>query len=156
MTIIRDTKLEGLKTLIASLKSANAHEVYVGVPASKNTQHQGGPINMATLAAVHEFGAPSRGIPERSFLRKAIIEGQGKIVDLVGQGVKAYLRDGKEIDLQFYDRIGLFASNLVKDKILRGPFKPLADATVARRRLNSSVPLNDTGALRQSISWEVK
>lgn len=156
MTVIRDTKLEGLKTLIASLKSANAHEVYVGVPASKNTQHQGGPINMATLAAVHNFGSPARGIPERPFLTQAIIEGKDKISGIVAEGVKSYLNQGKEIDLQFYDRIGLFASNLVKDKILRGPFKELSDATKARRIKGSSVPLNDTGALRQSITFETK
>lgn len=89
-------------------------------------------------------------------MRSAIIENQDKITDLVSKGVKSYLEQGKEIDLMFYDRIGLLASNLVKDKIVKGPFKELKDATVKRRRLNSSVPLNDTGALRQAITWETR
>ena len=151
--IIRNTNLSGLHDLIKTIREAANAKVLVGVPASKNSPHEGG-INMATLAATHEYGAPSRGIPERSFLRSAIIENQDKITDLVSKGVKSYLEQGKEIDLMFYDRIGLFASNLVKDKIAKGPFKPLADATVKRK--GSSKPLVDTGALRQSISWEVR
>lgn len=109
---------------------------------------------MATLAAVHEFGAPSKGIPERSFLRSAIIEGSQQINDIVAEGVKAYARQQKQVDLMFYNNIGLFASNLVKEKIVKGPFRPLSEATINRK--GSSKPLIDTGALRQSISWEVR
>lgn len=148
--IIKDTNLKGLRALIQNIKDAGKPKVLVGVPASKNAPREGG-INMAGLAAVHEFGI---GVPERSFLRSAIIENQGQISDLVAQGVKSYLNQGKQIDLMFYDRIGLFASNLVKDKIAKGPFKPLKDATIKRK--GSSLPLVDTGQLRQSISWEVR
>lgn len=151
--IIKDTNLKGLNTLIKTIREAANAKVLVGVPASKNAPREGG-INMAGLAAVHEFGAPSKGIPERSFLRSAIIESQGQISDLVAQGIRSYLNQGKQVDLMFYDRIGLFASNLVKDKIAKGPFKPLKDATIKRK--GSSLPLVDTGALRQSISWEVR
>lgn len=152
--IIKDTNLKGLRNLIDNIRNAGKEKVLVGVPASKNSQHGTDGINMATLAAVHEFGSPSRGIPERSFLRSAIIEGRQDISNLVAQGVQVYIRQGKEIDLMFYDRIGLFASNLVKDKIVKGPFKPLSDETVKRK--GSSKPLIDTGALRQSITWEVR
>lgn len=151
--IIKDTNSKGLNALIKTIREAANAKVLVGVPASKNAPREGG-INMAGLAAVHEFGAPSKGIPDRSFLRSAIIEGQDQISDLVAQGVKSYLNQGKQVDLIFYDRIGLFASNLVKDKIAKGPFKPLKDATVKRK--GSSKPLIDTGALRQSITWEVR
>ena len=151
--ILKDTNLKGLRGLINNIRQMGKDKVFVGVPASSNTLHDGG-INMATLAAVHEFGSISRNIPERSFLRSAIIEGKGKINDTVAQGVQAYLSQGKQIDLMFYDRIGLFASNLVKDKIVRGPFVPLAPATIKRKK--SSKPLIDTGQLRQSITWIVR
>ena len=35
-------------------------------------------ITMPDLAAIHEYGAPSRKIPERSFLRASITQNQGK------------------------------------------------------------------------------
>ncbi len=152
--IIRNTGLKGLRDLISGIRSMGQSKVYVGVPSATNAPHDGGGINMATLAAVHEFGAPSRGIPERSFLRSAIIEGDQKIKDIVAEGVKAYTRQQKKVDLMFYNNIGLFASNLVKEKIVKGPFKPLSDATIKLK--GSSKPLIDTGALRQSISWEVR
>lgn len=149
--IVRNTRLAGLNRLLQGIQNAAKAEVLVGVPASENRPHEGSGITMAQLASIHEFGAPSAGIPERSFLRSAIIEGQEGISNLISQGVSVYLRDGKQIDLQFYDRIGLYASNLVKDKIVRGPFVPLKEATIERK--GSSKPLVDTGALRQSITW---
>ena len=153
--IIKDTNLKGLRELLDNVRNMGKDKVFVGVPASSNTIHEGG-INMATLAAVHEFGSSKRNIPERSFLRSAIIEGKDKINAEVAKGVQAYLSQGKQIDLMFYDRIGLLASNLVKDKIHRGPFVRLSDATVARRIKNTDRPVNDTGALRQSITWVVR
>lgn len=153
MTITRNTNLDGLDGLIDVLRALDREQVKVGVPASKNPIHSG-TINMATLAAVHEFGAPSQGIPERSFLRSAIIEGQDKLSDEVANGLRAYMRQGKAVDLVFLNNIGMFASNLVKLKIVNGPFKPLADITVKRK--GSSKPLIDTGALRQAITWVVE
>lgn len=151
--IIRDTNLSGLRGLIDTLRNMNREKVMVGVPASSNTMHDG-EINMATLAAVHEFGAPSRGIPERSFLRSAIIEGADKIADETAKGLRFYMQQGKEVDLVFYNRMGMFAANLVKAKMVNGPFTPLKDRTIERK--GSSKPLIDTGALRQAITWVVE
>lgn len=151
--IIKDTKLTGLKSLIENIINAGKPQVLVGVPASENRERGDG-ITMAELAAIHEWGAPSKGIPERSFLRSAIIEGRQDISDLIAQGVSVYLQQGKEVDLAFYNRVGLFASNLVKTKIAKGPFKPLSEATIKRK--GSSLPLVDTGALRQSITYVVR
>lgn len=152
--IIRDTKLKGLRGFIDRIRNMGKEKVLVGVPSSANSMHEGGTINMATLAAVHEFGSPSRGIPERSFLRSAVLEHKADIKNFIMEGTQAYLQQKKDIDLAFYNKIGLFAANLVKDKILKGPFVPLSATTIERK--GSSKPLIDTGALRQSITWTVR
>lgn len=150
MTIIRDTKLSGLRGFIDRLRNFNKYKVYVGVPSTTNRPHEGG-INMAGLLAVHEFGVPKKNIPERSTLRAAIIENRQELTNIIAQGTRVYNEQNKKLDLVFYDKIGLFASNLVKDKFVKGPFVPLKPTTIKRK--GSTKPLIDTGALRQSITW---
>lgn len=153
MTIIKDTKMSGLRGFIDRLKNFNKEKVYVGVPSEANRPHEGG-ISMAGLLAVHEFGVPKKNIPERSTLRSAIMENRQELVNLTAEGVRFYNQQNKKLDLQFYNKIGLFASNLVKDKFVKGPFIPLKTATIKRK--GSSKPLIDTGELRQSITWVVR
>jgi len=61
--------LPGLKALMQRMKDAN-RAVLVGVPAGVS---EADGTTMATVAAVHEFGSPEQGIPERSFLRGAFV-----------------------------------------------------------------------------------
>lgn len=151
MTILKDTKLSGLRGFIDRIRDIGKPKVLVGVPASENRPHDAGGISMAGLAAVHELGI---GVPDRSYLRSAILEGRGELTATIAQGTVAYSRQNKKLDANFYNNIGLFGSNLVKAKIAKGPFTPLHPETIKRK--GSSLPLVDTGALRQSITWVVR
>lgn len=188
--IIKNTGGEGLKMLIGNLAKMISNDVVVGVPASKNKNHDGG-INMATLAAVHEFGGdvkhgggtryqkgagrnggakfisnsfigPTSGvtgahtikIPERSFLRAGLIDGGGEFAKFIAKGLESYTKSKKPIDNDFFEKLGTQASNMVKDYMTNGTFTPLSLATI--RKKGSSKPLIDTGALRQSITYEVR
>ncbi len=59
------------------------------------------------------------------------------VLDDIGQHIAS------EVDLNFSD---------TKDPYGQ-PWKPLSEATVSRRRNNSNKPLNDTGVLKNSITY---
>ena len=150
--IIRTEHNGGLKGFLERFKEIGKPKVYIGVPASKNGMHEGG-INMATLLAIHVLGAPSRGIPQRDPLRPPLIANARRYTDLLALGLKNALSDGTDPKL-VYEKIGIVASNDVKDYFVSGNFKPLDQKTIDRK--GSSKPLLDTGELRNSITYEVR
>ena len=141
----------GVAGLIERMKSLGEPKVYIGIPASTNARQ--GSSNNATLAATHELGAPSRGIPARPFLIPTMQNNADKYVRLMAQGFKTALQDKTKAD-EVYEKIGLVASSDVKDYIVSGQFVPLKQSTIDRK--GSSKPLIDTGELRNSISYEVR
>ena len=59
------------RKLLSNVKGAKESHVLVGVFASAGDT-EGGEFSLAELAAVHEFGSPENGIPERSFIRSTM------------------------------------------------------------------------------------
>ena len=149
--IIHKKYAGGVKGLLERIAALGDPKVYVGIPSSTN-QRQGA-SNNATIAAVHELGAPSRGIPARPFLIPTIQNNADKYTNLMAQGFRNALQD-KEKAAEVYEKIGLVASSDVKDYIVSGQFVPLKQSTIDRK--GSSKPLISTGELRNSISYEVK
>jgi len=151
--VVKDTKGAGVKALTMRFKEAAA-AVLVGVPAgAKEDDEASTPIAM--LAAVHEFGAPSRHIPERPFLRPAITEGRPDFIRLNRANMRRVAR-GRTTIKQALGELGELGKRKVQEKIKAGPFRALRPATIAarkRRSEGSSKPLIDTGNLRQSITW---
>ena len=150
--IIKKEYNGGLKGFLDRFKEIGKPKVYIGVPASKNGMHEGG-INMATLLAIHVLGAPSRGIPQRDPLRPPLIANAQRYSDLLALGLKNALSDGTDPKL-VYEKIGIVATNDVKDYFVTGNFKPLNQKTIDRK--GSSKPLIDTEELRGAISYEVR
>ena len=105
---------------------------------------------LATIAAVHEFGAPNRGIPERSFLRSGIDENRTKLADIQTRQAQL-VADGKRTVKDALGVIGEAAVAFVRRKITTGPFKELSKITIANRKRPSTKPLIDSGSLRQSV-----
>ena len=152
--------LPGLKRLRERMKDCNKG-VLVGVPegakAKQRIKKAGSPDRtvesgtaLAMVAAVHEFGSPEQGIPERSFLRSGIREGVPKFNRLNEANLRAVVLGSKTVD-QSLDMLGVVASGEVKRKIRQGPFQPLKQATIDRK--GSSKPLIDTAQLVQSITY---
>lgn len=151
--IIRNEHNGGLKGFLERFIDIGKPKVYIGVPASKNGIHKDSKINMATLLAIHVLGAPSRGIPQRDPLRPPLIANAQRYTDLMAQGIKNALANGTDPNV-VYEKIGIVASNDVKDYFVSGSFKPLDQKTIDRK--GSSKPLLDTGELRSSISYEIR
>ena len=151
--IIRKEYAGGLKGFLERFRDIGKPKVYIGVPASKNSIHKDSKINMATLLAIHVLGAPSRGIPQRDPLRPPLIANAQRYTDLMAQGIKNALANGTDPNI-VYEKIGIVASNDVKDYFVSGSFKPLDQKTIDRK--GSSKPLVDTGELRSSITYQVK
>lgn len=150
--IIRNQRNGGVAGLIQRMRDFGKPKVYIGVPAVKNRVHEGG-INMATLLAVHCFGVPTKGIPQRDPLRPPLINNSDKYVSLMAQGIQNAIANGTDPKI-VYEKIGLVASNDVKEYFVSGSFVPLKQKTIDKK--GSSKPLLDTGELRNSISWEVR
>lgn len=144
---------EGLDGYKARLDGFLAAHVHVGIPSDKDGPHPSAPgLLISDIAAIHEFGAPSVRIPERSFLRAGIRENlpaiRAKQADLVRQVANKKLGVSTALN-----RLGQFMADKVRDKLEHGPFVPLKQTTINIK--GSSIPLIDTGVLRNAIGYEV-
>lgn len=110
------------------------------------------PTTIAEYALVNEFGSRDGHIPERSFLRSTLKENRARYSKLMAEGLRDVLTGKKRIYAVFFG-LGREAHNDIKRKITT--FSTPADkpATIAAK--GSSGPLRDTGAMRNSISWDV-
>lgn len=117
--------------------------------------------SLATVAAVHEYGAPEERIPQRSYLR-ATGDAQGKRwVGAFRAAIQAYAAGDEAGHMQRIRLLGTVASNDVKATIRRRIAPPLSPITVANRRkgrakdpsgkIADDVPLIDTQQLISSI-----
>lgn len=148
-------------SLQLKLKEAGNLHVKVGVLGDKpvTAAAEAGEENISAieLAAIHEFGSPAAGVPERSFLRRAFgfgkgAPGQAAVMAKLAKGIVT----GKATPVQAYNVLGVWGVKQVKDTIAAGPHipPPLAPATVEKK--GSDRPLVDTGRLVNSISHQVE
>lgn len=139
---------------------------------------------MAMIAAVHEFGAKipmtdkMRGylaavlgihlkkgtttitIPERSFIRSAMENGQDKINDRLRQDLLAFV-SGKATKRQVFARVGLLATSLIQKRIRTSKSwaQPLSDATIEAKTVRGKkgdTPLIDTGRMLASMTFRIQ
>lgn len=146
MTVIdRDLGYDEMRELLTRLAGVKSMTVLVGVRA-----HHG--KKLARIAAINEFGAPNKRIPERSFLRATVDQNQARYIGLIEKTVDRLL-DGETPDRS----LGLIGMVVVGDvqRRIRGRINPPnAPYTIAKKK--SDVPLIDTGRLRQSIDYVVE
>jgi hypothetical protein len=161
------------------LKGPRAKVGAVGASASK--KH--GDITMSELAAVHEYGSPKRGLPERSFLRSTITANASQysafLRPLLAQFLEGKLTIGRLLSLW-----GKQAAKDVRERLLKGaPLTPALSARTLEERKKRATqrqqsgttpgklrsadgkflslknvgvrPLVDTGQLAASLTWEV-
>lgn len=143
--------------LLANAKSGlGGKRVKVGVLASKggNARHDDDPITIIELAAIHEFGSPAAGIPERSFIRSTIAKHRAELAAMSQKLAKALLAGKLEPDAVL-KILGEWAVAKVRAEITTGDGipPPLKPATIARK--GSSRPLVDTGRLLGAIAYEI-
>lgn len=113
----------------------------------------------ALIGYVQENGMPDKNVPARPFLVPGVASQKDRIADeLMKAGELALEGDVSAVDKAMH-LIGLVCQRAVQKKITDGPYPPLAPGTIAgrlRRGRTGTVPLIDTGQLRQSITYVVK
>ena len=101
------------------------------------------------VAAIQEFGAPSRGIPSRPFFRHMVAAKSGAWGDQTGKLLAANEFDAaKALGLMGQGIKGQLQASI---KATNSP--PLAPATVAAKGF--AKPLVDTGHMMNSVDYEV-
>lgn len=131
-----------------------ATQINVGFAAGiphKNDDGSEAPYTVAQIAAVHEFGAPNAGIPERSFLRAGIARNVSKYKALNRKSILGILKGTTTME-QGLGLLGELAKGDVQSEIRNGDHAPLKESTINRK--GSSQPLIDTGQMRQAVDWE--
>ncbi|WP_298036430.1 hypothetical protein [uncultured Campylobacter sp.] len=138
-------KLEGKITEIMGLS------VVVGVTAKSNARSD--ELTNADLAMIHEFGSPAHNIPERSFLRKPLINNAEAVANLAKNAIGKFIA-GEMSAAEALGVIGEEAKGISKEAVTNGISPALKPATIKRKK--SSKPLIDTGQLLNSITYEVR
>jgi len=145
--------------VLAGVGHLASTRVLVGVPAEKAERKDGEGISNASLAYIHDKGAPEANIPARPFMEPGIQSAKAGIEDgLKKAGEFAFDARPEAVERQF-QRVGTIARDAIKMKITDGPFAPLKPATIAarkRRGRTGTKPLIDTGSLRNSINYVVR
>lgn len=129
--------------------------MYVDVGILQPSQYPDKDVNTASVGAVHEFGAPERNIPERSFI-KMPLEMKKKVIEAVAQQALDE-NIGKDKTEKVLDAIGETCCNIIQQAFDSGGFgrwEQLSEETVRRKGFDDI--LTDTEALRDDIQWQVK
>lgn len=121
-----------------------ADSVKVGLPKGSNNYPDGTSVIM--VGAVHEFGSPTRNIPQRSFLRSTVQE-QRRPYKRMFAKLSKMIVGGKITKEKALALIGLQVQTDVRQKITDIKEPPLV--------YREGNPLVDTGHLRQSIVYQV-
>lgn len=149
------------KNLANLLKAMKQNKVVskIGILGSHNARSGKGSNSNATVGAAHEFGAPARNLPMRSFLRMPITTKFPKALE----NAHAFTEDAaKEVLKEGSFRVWIEkASILAVATVLEafdsngfGTWQKLEDETLARKKVKQI--LTETGQLRDSISYEIK
>ena len=101
-----------------------------------------------TVAAVHEFGAPARNIPERSFIRTSFDDNFTALQEFKKMQA-ALVIQGKQSAMTGIRKIGEWLTNKTKARINSNIPPKLADKTIARK--HSSRALIDTAQMINSV-----
>ena len=154
----------GLDKILQIQKDMDKGVVYVGLPGDSPMatvvtkrdsdgsiveSHESDTLTVATLGVIHELGL---GVPSRPFMAKTWERRGEDTKKLIEAEAKLCLQGGRDVEGALKE-IGVFYENAVKESFTAESFEPLADSTIARK--GSSVPLIDTGTMRQSITSRV-
>lgn len=105
--------------------------------------------SVALVAAINEFGAPSRGQPPRPFFRNMIAEKKASWPKAIGD----LLKDNNYDVAKTLDQAGLGIEGQLRQSIADFTDPPLAQSTIDAKGFDK--PLVDTGLMLNSISHSV-
>jgi len=152
-------KTDRLKEVLQSINGLVQKEVLVGIPDSAPERKDDVPLSNAAIGYIQETGSPANNLPARPFLVPGVASAQDKTLPQLQKSVEAAL-DG---DLPRAEKrmaaAGLAAQKSVLARINSGISPQLKDSTLAARRRRGrtgTVPLIDTGQLRNAIVYVIR
>lgn len=153
MKLIRDDN--DIPELMDRLEKARATKMKFGILGSGlgGKRHKGVKLTIVEIGSVHEFGAPSVNIPERSFIRKTFDDKQGEVADVAEEFFGQYIMGDISYDAATKG-VGEFVKGLIQTT-MRDLSSPALKAITIQLK-GSSQPLIDTGQLLDSIEYEVE
>lgn len=153
MATIKDND-RGYRKLMdrVSKKGIGSRHIVVGIFGS-NAEKSHGNLTNVELAAIHEFGAPGAGIPQRSFIRAGVDKKKITIQKTMVRTTRGYVSGKISADLAM-QIVGDVALDAIVERINSNIPPALKPRTIARKQ--SRVALIDTGRLKQSLSYEVR
>jgi hypothetical protein len=93
---------------------------------------------VATVAAIQEYGAPSKGIPARPTMRPAIIKNQKQWANLFSAGAKAIMA-GNETARSVMTKVASVAAGNVREEIAALYSPPLKPSTILARMRKAGI-----------------
>lgn len=149
MARVRHSNSGGLEAALRVLKRnlSKAKTVRVGF-LEGGTYPDGTSIPL--VAAINEFGAPSRGQPPRPFFRNMIAKEKSGWPASIEADLKATNYDAKKT----LNRLGTRVKGQLQQSILDLMEPPLKPATIARKGF--SKPLIDTSVMLNRVDFEVE
>jgi hypothetical protein len=121
-----------------------------GRKGRKRGASKSAPISVAMVAAIQEFGAPSRNIPPRPFFRNMVKNKSKEWPGAIAKLLKANNYDAKRT----LELAGQAIAGQLRQSIKDISSPPLKPATV--RRKGHAKLLVDSGVMLASIDYEVK
>lgn len=144
-TVSGGDKLEAYLASVAS-KVSNASALSVGFPGGA-TYPDG--QSVAMVAAIDEFGAPSRGQPPRPFVRRTVAKHGGEWGGQIGTLLNANDMDAAKT----LGQMGELIKGEIQDQITELADPPLAESTIKKKGFDK--PLILTGQMLQSVDYVV-
>lgn len=124
--------VDNLAKAARAINIAVQTKVYVGVPGEK-AGRRAGSISNASLAYIHEHGAPGAHIPPRPFLYPGVKSVENEIEAGLLKAMKVSLDGRPEAVERELSIVGMKARDAVKNKISEGIPPPLAPSTIRGR-----------------------
>lgn len=155
-TLVVEDNTDEIMKVIKSFKNDN---VLVGIPSDGKERRDDEPIGNAALLFINNFGSPINNIPPRPVMEIGIRAAQDSIAAEYGRAIKAAFIQGVSSLNQYYQRVGIIASNSIKNVInnqidIEGP----AEATLKTREsrgFKGTKSLVVTGQMRNAITYVV-
>lgn len=145
------------KKIVASLGELGRARVRVGVigeAAERVHETSKGKITVAEVAAINEFGSEAAGVPERSFIRRAMESGRGEASSLLTAAATRAL-SGSTSSVAALQQTARWAADRVRATIDEGVDPANAAATIDRKGFDHPL-VGTTGMLRDAISSDVE
>lgn len=141
------------------MKSFKNDKVLVGIPES-DTERKEGEVTNAMLLAINELGSPVNNIPPRPAMQIGLALVEGEITDEMRKAALAGFQGGIANVEKYYNRMGIIASQSIKNVINQQIFIQMpAESTLRKRKsqgFKGTKALIVTGQMRNAITYVVK